>query len=81
MDGMPLDNLISGFSINSVWGIAKGFYLLGIGIYLIFAMVMIRQVQLMSNTLNGTLNLPLRLVAWIHLGLGVGVFLLALAAL
>ena len=38
-------------------------------------------VQLMSHSLNGTLDLPLRLIALIHLGLTVGVFLLALLVL
>jgi hypothetical protein len=81
MQGAPIDNLIRGLTMASLWGVVKVMFLVGLGIYLVFALVMIRQVQLMANTLNGTLNLPLKLVAWVHLGIAIGVFLMGLVVL
>lgn len=80
---MDSSNLISllPFDPNLIWFGAKIFYLLGLLIYVIFAIVVVRQAKLMVATLNGALEAPVRLIAWIHLGLAVMVFLLALVIL
>ena len=77
----PVEQLLQGILTLDVWGVVKFFVLFGLLLYIVFAVVVIRQVQLMSHSLNGTLDLPLRLIALIHLGLTVGVFLLALLVL
>lgn len=59
----------------------KLLFLAGLGIYLAFAVIVVRQVGLMTRTLNGMLDLPIKLVAWVHLGIAVIVFLLALLVL
>lgn len=74
----PFDGLIDFlFSVNG-WGLAKLFVLLGLFLYLVFAVVVIRQVNLMIQALGGVLNLPLKTVAWAHLILAIAVFLLAI---
>lgn len=59
----------------------KLLFLAGLGIYLAFALIIVRQVGLMTKTLNGMLDIPIRLVAWVHLGVAVMVFGLALLVL
>ena len=63
---------------RSIWGIAKLFVLVGLLLYLAFAVVVIRQVQLMTRTITGELDGKIRVVAWVHFGFAVGIFLLAL---
>ncbi len=65
----------------SIWSVMKVLVLFGLLLYLVFAMVVIRQVKLMSGTLNGTLNIPLRLIATVHMIFAVCVFLFALVVL
>ena len=65
----------------SVWLVAKGLMVIALILYLVFAVVVIRQVQLMSRTLNGALELPLKLLSYIHLGLAVLVMLMAVVLL
>lgn len=59
------------------WILLKFLFLVGLLIYIAFAMVVIRQVAMMSRTLAGDFNLMLKLITWIHLGVAVGVFVLA----
>lgn len=77
----PLERLAQVSPLLNALLIVKLFILLGLMLYLIFAMVVVRQVQLMNQTLKGSLNLPLRLFAWVHFGLAVLVFLFALVVL
>lgn len=57
-----------------IWSVVRWFYFLAFGIYFIFSLIVWRQVQLMSNTLNGVLRLPIQLV-------GVGLVLVSAVAL
>jgi len=78
-----LDNLISIITklIADPWIILKILFLAALFIYVAFAVIVVRQVKLMSQTLNGVLDLPLRLISWIHLLVAITVFLLALTVL
>ena len=66
------------FSFNLV---LKGFFLFGMLFYLAFGVIVVRQVGLMSKTLNVILGLPIKLIAWIHLVLIIGLLLIILLAL
>lgn len=81
MNNNIFDQLINAFLSIQIWGVAKILVLLVLLLYLVFAIVVIRQVNLMRRVLNGVLGWPLVTVAWIHLGLAVGVFLLGLVIL
>jgi len=69
---------IIGFSI---WPIVKIFVLIALGIYIIFALVVVRQVQLMTDTLVVGFESFVRLLSLAHLVFAVGVFIIALTTL
>lgn len=65
----------------NLWSIVKILVLLGLLIYIAFAIIVIRQVALMSQTIKVDFNLLLRLISWVHFGVVVMVFILALVIL
>lgn len=58
------------------WGIVKVFVIIIFFLYLGFALVLVRQVGLMSKTLDGEFKKVLKLVSWIHLLAAVLVLLI-----
>jgi hypothetical protein len=52
-----------------------------LSLYLIFALVIIRQVALMTQTLDVGFEVPIKLLTYIHLGFAIVVFILALIIL
>jgi hypothetical protein len=64
--------------LEAGWVVAKIAVILLMGLYLVFATVIVRQVHLMTKTLEIGLESPLRLVALLHLIFAVIVFLVAL---
>lgn len=65
----------------SIWVIAKILFLIAIVVYIIFALVVVRQVNLMVDTLEVGFETPIRLFAWGHLLFSIGVLILALLIL
>ena len=65
----------------SVWLVAKIAALILLGMYLIFALVVVRQVQLMTDTIAVGFEVPIRLFSYLHLIFAVLVFLTALIML
>lgn len=55
--------------------------LLGMGLYIIYALIMVRQEQLMANVLEEAFEPALRGLVVLHLLGAVGIFLLALILL
>ena len=74
MQTLPLLNL-------NIWPIVKIFVLFGFGLYIIFALVVVRQVQLMTKTIQMNFEVPVKMLAIAHFILAVGVFLFALIIL
>ena len=70
------DQLLTYLQGVTVWVVVKWLMVLGLVLYGVFAVVVIRQVQLMSRTVNGALEWPLKLLAWAHLAVA-GVALMA----
>lgn len=64
--------------IDDIFSLVKIFYLVAMMIYLVFAGIVIRQVQMMVEAIGGVLRGPLRLMAWLHFGVALIVFGLAL---
>ena len=60
-----------------IWSIVKIFVLFGFSIYLVFAFVVVRQIQLMTQTLEVGYENIIRLLGIIHLLFAIAVFLLA----
>jgi len=78
----PFERLIEylatlSFSFNWVF---KAFSLIGMLFYLAFGIVVIRQVDLMAESLNGVFVPPIKIIAWIHLGMIIGLLLIILLA-
>lgn len=65
----------------SIWSVAKVAVIFALFVYVLFAVIVVRQVKLMGKTLNGNLNLPLRIISWIHLLLALLVVFLAFVIL
>ena len=65
----------------SVWLVAKIMLSIALFLYVIFAGVVVRQVQLMTDTVEVGFEGPIKLIANVHLVLSIGVFVLALILL
>jgi len=77
----PFEQLLQDLLTINIWTMAKLLVLIFMGVYLAFAIVIVRQVKLMTNVLDGNLNLPLTALALAHLALAGIVFLMALTIL
>jgi hypothetical protein len=64
-----------------VWIIIKIAALVLLGIYLIFAWVIVRQVRLMTSTLQLGFEAPVKFLSYIHMAFAIFVFLSALIIL
>lgn len=66
----------------ALWLVVKILFVIGLGLYLVFPILALRQIKAFDRILGFyVFDLPLRLVAWVHLAVAVLVFLLALIAL
>lgn len=78
---MPSNNLLPSILNLNPWLFAKFLICFGLFIYLLFALLIVRQVDLMAKTLNGTLNFPLKTLAWVHFVTAIAIFLLSIIIL
>lgn len=65
----------------SIWAVAKVFVALALALYVIFGLVVVRQVQLMTDTLEVGFEAFVRMLAIGHLVFSIVVFILALIIL
>ena len=65
----------------SILGVAKGFILVFIFLYIIFSFVIVRQIQLMTETLEVGFETQLKILSYLHLAFAILVFLAALIVL
>ena len=63
------------------WIIAKAFVCFALFLYLIFAFVVIRQIYLMTETLVGQLEIPLKIIGLLHFLGAILVLLMAITIL
>ena len=79
---MILGEQTSSYILNfAVWDLTKVGLLVFLGLYLIFALLVVRQVQLLTSVLGTNFSPLFRTVAMLHVLLAVGVFLFALVIL
>jgi hypothetical protein len=64
-----------------VWPIVKWFFVFAFFLYVIFSLVVIRQVSLMNKTLDAHFEKPVALFAYLHFFFAVGVFIFAFLVL
>lgn len=65
----------------SIWFIAKIFVIIALIVYVVFALVVVRQVQLMSRTVEVGFEIPIKMLVLAHLIFAIGVLFLALTIL
>lgn len=68
------------FSLT-VWHLAKLMYITVFFLYILFSVVVLRQIGLMTATLNNQFELPLKLVGVLNLALAIFIFVAALSIL
>lgn len=76
-----LDGLFSGEISLDIWFFIKILFLAGLGIYVAFSVIVVRQVGLMVRAVEVPLENSLKLIAWLHLLAAIGLFFLALIIL
>ncbi len=59
----------------------KLMYLVAIGLYVAFAVLVVRQISLMTGTLISSLSQHIKLIGFIHLLIAIGAFIFALVIL
>lgn len=74
-------DLISFLTNIPVWAIVKVFFIIALLIYLIFASVVVRQAQLMTQVISGQLNWIIKIIAWLHFFFALFVIFLAVVIL
>jgi hypothetical protein len=74
METIPLINI-------SVWLVVKILVIIALLVYLAFAFVVVRQIQLMTQTLKVGLETPLKTLSYAHLLFALAVLLAALIVL
>ena len=65
----------------SVWLIVKIFFVIGILVYDVFALVLVKQIRIMTETLEVGFETPLRLLGYLHLAFALAVLVFALTVL
>jgi len=78
MSENPFDQILKFFVNLDLWQIVKFVFLFGVVLYLVFAVVVIRQVKLMLDSLEIELEFLIRLIAWLYLFLVIGVFIIGI---
>jgi hypothetical protein len=73
-----METIITGFNI---WIIVKILTVIVLGMYVIFAFVITRQVKVMTNTLTLSFESVVKLLAFIHLLFSILVFITAITVL
>lgn len=75
MTGIQLINILKALTF---FVIIKWFFVVGLIMYAIFAVVVIKQVSVMSETVESSVNSVMKLFSWLHLAMAV---LLVVAAI
>lgn len=78
MNPVGLNDLINLLLSISVWSVLKIFVCFAFFIYVMFAVVVVKQVNLMTETLGGQLELPLKMIAAIHLAGAISLLVLVI---
>ena len=78
---MTIDTLLKILFSIQLWDIVKVLLEIGLLVYILFSVIVIRQVELMGGALGITLTPALRLLALMQLIVAIGIFVVALLIL
>lgn len=73
--------MISPVAGISIWPLIKIAVLILLGLYIVFALVIVKQVKIMTDTLQLGFELPVKILSYMHLAFAAFVFLTALTIL
>lgn len=76
-----MEEIIKTLLAIDIWQIGKIFVLIGLGVYLFFTFLIIRQVKLMTEIVKGILTHSLRIVSWLFFLFSIFVFIFTLLVL
>lgn len=65
----------------TVWVIVKIFFIIGLLVYNIFALVVLKQANIMTETISMGFELPIKLLAILHLIFAISILLFAIVVL
>jgi len=65
----------------TLFGVIKGFFVVGLVMYVAFSLVIVRQIKSMTEAVEDEFNGLISLFAWMHLLLAIGVMVLAIVVL
>ena len=74
-------NLIDLISNITLFGVIKGFFVVGLVMYVAFGIVIVKQVEVMTEAIEDEFNGVIFILAWAHLLLAVGLLILAIVVL
>lgn len=77
----PIEQILQNLVQISIWSVVKIFVLIALFLYIIFAFLVVREVDLMDKTVKDIFNLPLRIISLLHLLFAILVFILGLIVL
>lgn len=86
MNPNPIDQLFPGIGSpagieNAFWGGVKWLYLLAFFLYVLFALIVIRQVDMMTRTFQTSAESILKVFSYIHFAVAVGILVIAVMIL
>ena len=75
----PFEEFVQNLTLSgsNFWFLIKILFIVALSLYLAFAVIIVRQVKIMFETLKGMLDWPIKLIAWVHLGIACFIFILA----
>ena len=77
----PFEQFLQSLVNIQLGSLARVFVSFSFFLYLLFAFIVIRQVNLMSRTLMVPIDKVIKIMAWVHLGLAIFSFVLTLIIL
>ena len=66
---------------DPLWSVVRILILIGLGMYILFAGIVVRQIMLMTDTLEVGFEMPIRIIGIVHLLFALATFLFALVIL
>jgi hypothetical protein len=64
---MTFQDIFNFLTTITVWHLLKIFILMALLVYLVFSILVLRQVKIMTETFKTGFELPLRIISWVHL--------------
>ena len=64
-----------------IWSILKIFFIIGLSVYSIFALVVVQQTRIMSKTVGLSFEFPIKILSYIHLLFALGLLIFAIVSL